>query len=296
MDLPRNSILLLNSIANSNSTSSTNYLSSDSELENILQHHLDIASDIVPGRGQNQLRSWQNKIQEILAKQNESLGRFLEKPKSEWPSIKQHGKFLNDSVFTSQEWLLQNTEPIVDNDRILEEINQELGLPLSTVQEKIQLVMEKYKATVEQLFLNNESLQKKLNVITSLKKKLDELSDLGLDDAETDKPELLELQTSILKYIQSRYDSLLIRDDYLAFCTSYARFSALRSVMNSLQTFSQHTDALGSPLCTICTMDRINMALIPCGHTFCNICAVKQRSQCYICRTTIREKQKLFFI
>ena len=284
MDISRDSMFLVHSKRSDVNKASDTI----SGIENALQHHLDLASDIVPNR--IYLRTWQNKLKEVLSKQNESIVRFLEKPKSDWPAFKQHVHFINRH--TNTEWLQRNIEPILDNSRILEEIDAELAIPLVSLQEKIQLVMGKYKETVEQLFLANESLQTKLTTIESLQKKLE-----GLDEFnEEQTKELDELQESILKYIQSRYDSLEIKEDYIEFCRQYARFSAFRSILHSLKVFGEHTDSLASPLCTICTLDPICMALVPCGHTFCNTCAVKQRSQCYICRTTIREKQKIYFM
>lgn len=260
-------------------------------IENALQHHLDLASDIVPHR--IQLRSWQNKLREVLSKQNESIVRFLEKPKSDWPSIQHHVHFINRN--TNAEWLHRNIEPVINNALILSEIEEELGSSLESIQSNIMRVMEKYKDTVQLLFKANETLQKKLNTIETLQKKLEDIPELEDSDSGVGK-ELEELQASILKYVLKQYDGLKIKEDYIEFCTQYARFSAFRSILHSLKVFDEHTESSGSLICTICTTDKINMTLVPCGHTFCNACALKQRSQCYICRTTIREKQKIFFM
>jgi hypothetical protein len=261
-------------------------------IENTLQHHLDIASDIVPNK--ILIRSWQTKLRTLLAKQNETIVRFLEKPKSDWPCMKQHIHFIHRN--TNTEWLQRNVEPIVNNEEIVEEINAELGESLVSIQTKLNLVMDKYKTTVQLLFEANEALQKKLSTIESIQKKLDALTELDEEEGRDNSEELLSLQESILKYVQRLYDSLKIKDNYVEFCRQYARFSAFRSILHSLQVFGEHTNTQGGIMCTICTTDQISMALVPCGHTFCNTCAVKQRSQCYICRTTIREKQKIYFM
>ena len=58
---------------------------------------------------------------------------------------------------------------------------------------------------------------------------------------------------------------------------------------------------LGTHLCKICfelMTSPLNtpILLFPCGHTFCGDCSAKQRTQCYICRSTIKDRQKLFFM
>ena len=266
-------------------------------VENALQHHLDNAATIVQNRT-HQMRSWQVRLRSLIIKQNDGIIDFLEKPMLDWPSSTQRNRFLkalNISAFhTNQEWFRQNVEPIVDTSIILKQINDELGTSIDDMQTNILRIMDKYKITVSNLFQANESLQKKLTTIDNLQKQLEQFYDLGKEDNESSS--LTNLQISILEYAQHKYDSLHIQKDYTDFCNEYAKFCAYRSILSPLQTFADHTSTLGGPVCSICTLERINSTLIPCGHTFCNTCSVKQRSQCYICRSSIREKQKIYFM
>lgn len=242
-------------------------------MEHALKRNLDAASEIVPNKV-HKMRSWQTKLKELVANQHTS--QLLETPLSEWPCSKQYTQ----------------TKPQIDNDAILKSIDAELGSPLEEIQEDIQSVMDLYKETVQQLFAANNALLTKFEKIQTLRSKLENIHDLEEEDSR----ECLKLKESIVEYVQSRYKDLQIDEDYVTFCKLYARFSALRATIHMLYTFGQHTEVLNIPMCTICTCDRIQTALIPCGHTFCESCSTKQKAQCYICRTTIKEKQKLFFM
>ena len=45
--------------------------------------------------------------------------------------------------------------------------------------------------------------------------------------------------------------------------------------------------------CNICFENDIEYACVPCGHTFCSKCL--NGTECYICRTPIKSKVKLYF-
>ena len=115
----------------------------------------------------------------------------------------------------------------------------------------------------------------------------------GMDFLDGDaSAEAKELQVSALKFLQSKYVALGIREDYIGFCHEYARFMAYRSVLGAVQAGS---DMHGIPICSICATGTVVTALVPCGHVYCNTCAQKQRSQCYICRTTVKGNLRIYF-
>jgi hypothetical protein len=51
-------------------------------------------------------------------------------------------------------------------------------------------------------------------------------------------------------------------------------------------------------MCSVCFDNEINMALVPCGHTFCKGCSEIDRSRyakCPQCRTQINARIKIYF-
>ena len=48
-------------------------------------------------------------------------------------------------------------------------------------------------------------------------------------------------------------------------------------------------------LCGVCLTNEKDTALVPCGHTFCHICANNSRiTICPICRTPISNRQRFY--
>jgi hypothetical protein len=262
------------------STSTSDRIPVSNVVQSNLQEHLDIASALIPSTK----RAWERKLSDLLSKQTSTTLSFLERPLTEWSSIQILSKQFGDS---RENWFHSTLQP----QTILDTIDQELHLPLSELQDKLHLILSKYKTTVEHLFRANESLHNKLTSLDQIQTQLEGL----IADGEGS-PELsLGLQTSILEYMESRYKSLDIQEAYETMCREYTKFSAYKSILQSLQSFRAQTDTTGS-LCSICTAERIQYALIPCGHTFCSTCSTKQRSQCYICRSSIREKLKIYLM
>jgi hypothetical protein len=98
------------------------------------------------------------------------------------------------------------------------------------------------------------------------------------------------LQSALLHFIESQYAALRIEADYKEFAEHYDRFHVYRSVLCLLQP-----QGGAQPLCAVCMTEPISAAVIPCGHTFCSRCCSTQRNICYICRTPVRDRQRLYF-
>ena len=81
------------------------------------------------------------------------------------------------------------------------------------------------------------------------------------------------------------------RETYNEIMDEYRKFIALREV---LQVVRKRELKEVEPLCTICFNDTISYAFVPCGHTFCQTCVKKQSLSCSICRSSVRERLKLF--
>ena len=177
---------------------------------------------------------------------------------------------------------------VVDVSGVRASLYAELGLSLEDLTVSLQHIMNLYQTSIGRLFSLNESISHNVKKLEDLQARLEGLSGLGAPGS----PELAALQSAILNYVASCYDSYGVKKEYQAFCVEYARFRAFRSILHPLQVAG---DLRGAPVCSICTTDRVTAALIPCGHTFCNSCAQKQRSVCYLCRCTVKERQRLYF-
>jgi hypothetical protein len=256
-----------------------------------LQHHMNAAHGIVADE-RDPIRLWRRRIRDLVAHKNEETLSFLERSVEEWPGLQRHTTFLrtlaSPTFNPSSDWMTRHVVPLVDCSGVRVALEDELGVSLESVSTSLFRSMDLYQASLSRLFSLNESIARNIAKLEELQRRLQGIAELGSDGG----PESAELQTSILSYVERCYESYGIGSDYRAFCTEYARFRALRSVIHPQQIAG---DLRGAPMCSICTTDRVTAALVPCGHTFCNSCAQKQRSVCYVCRCSVRDRQRLYF-
>lgn len=265
--------------------------SSDSEVEiseailNILRFHTNRGASFVDD-ARDFTRSWRHRLRDIVLRENEKYVKFLEKSPHEWPGVVEHNSFFTElgrqvsSLGTS--WIDKHINPIIDKSAINEEIGSEV------LRNQIVQMMDNYLATLNKVFEHHASLEHKIHQITRIKSQIENIDCLESDTSD----EAKELQVSALKFLESKYKALSIDSDYVAFCKEYARFQAYRSILGVVQAGS---DINGSPICSICTSGTVASALVPCGHVYCNTCAQKQRSQCYICRTSVKTTLRIYF-
>ena len=260
-------------------------------IENALQFHMNVANTIVPDE-RDFLRPWRKRLRDILTNESELLTTFLERPLEDTSIVQRHSHFLRSlelpTLNLSSQWLKDKVDVLVDNDTVLNELEAELGHSISDIRKDIHGVMNAYLETMKEMFRSVEILNLKIEKIDTMKKRL---LGISIDDDMTE--EILALKQSVVGYIRSEYERNKIQDDYTAFCRHYARFTALRSILMAVNVSTNNADG---PICSICTTDRVCWALVPCGHTFCNACAQKQQHLCFVCRTTLRDRQRLYFI
>jgi hypothetical protein len=48
-------------------------------------------------------------------------------------------------------------------------------------------------------------------------------------------------------------------------------------------------------MCSICMDNPIEFCVVPCGHTFCELCCDRMTTQCHICRCSNGTIIKLYF-
>lgn len=242
-------------------------------------------------------RPWRIRLRDILFRENEKYVKFLEKSPSEWPAVEHHTSFFDalgrQTTSLGTSWIEKHVNPIIDNDDILSEINAECArgddaTTLNGLRKQITQLMDNYLATLNKVFQFHAALDFKITQMTHLKSQIEGMNFLDEDKSD----EAKELQVSALKFLQSKYRALGIADEYIGFCKEYARFQAYRSVLGAIQVSG---DTNGVPTCSICASGTVASALIPCGHVFCNTCTQKQRSQCYICRTTVKGTLRIYF-
>lgn len=149
----------------------------------------------------------------------------------------------------------------------------------------ISKLIRDYIRTGEDLQAIEEILQEKLATLDAAAISLQQMMTLDPDSVSS------SLTDAVSAYLHRVFEKNAIESTYRAFVETYGRFVALRSVI-SLPTEVQKPSG---PACTICMTKEITHAVTPCGHTFCEACSAKQLTACYICRTQIRDRLRIYY-
>ena len=170
--------------------------------------------------------------------------------------------------------------------------NEDFGVELETFRSTLKKVCNSYDKAYFDLFESDEVLMLNIKKFTELSKQINTILDLDTNDAS------LDVFASIAKYLSEFFKKQNIKEKFDKFILARKKFIVLRDlIMMCHKTVSRTDEGCEPPPCSICMNSPVKMAFVPCGHTFCLSCATKQNLQaCYICRTKINSKLKLYYM
>jgi hypothetical protein len=150
----------------------------------------------------------------------------------------------------------------------------------------VRYVYEEYRIAGEAALTAEGVLKSRLATLDKLQGKVVAL--LELDPTEAYQP----LMESSEAYLKTVFEKNQIGEAYGALIEAYRRFLTVRDIVVMMRAVQSNEN---EPLCTICLEDPVLYCVSPCGHTYCNNCIKKQLGACFMCRTPIKDKIKLFF-
>ena len=151
--------------------------------------------------------------------------------------------------------------------------------------EQTQMLLDEYRNTTDLILKKELELNLKLEVLESVNTNVKGLTKLKENESYN------TMMEGIQSYMETIFEENHLEENYNEIMDGYRKFIALREV---LQVVRKRELKEVEPLCTICFNDTISYAFVPCGHTFCQTCVKKQSLSCSICRSSIRERLKLF--
>jgi len=238
--------------------------------------------------------SWKRRLRDFMSKKNNDLLEFLKV------------RVENHSTFGPGEILLRRfgnpqitpTHPSVrdmildvSGESILDDINARLldisgEGPLKDYAIQTQILFSLYKEAGDKALHAQQILKGNLERLDRIQGKIAGLFDI--DQNEKYEPLMMANE----EYLQKIYEDSAISEDYNNLIQAYRQFVTLRDIVTMARTVvSQESE----PLCSICIDEPVAYTLSPCGHTFCQTCIRRQSGQCFMCRTTIKDKIKLYF-
>lgn len=236
------------------------------------------------------------KLKDLIVKQNNELFSFMGSEKSsvlrtaetifrrygqEVPTIKSAGKSA----------MLKELNLDASLDTALIEIHEGLMKlqgegGLEDFMAQMRWITSQYKTIGEEVLRLETTLFQKIELLDKLNNRIPLITSLQYND------QLPTLIDAFSEYAKVTFHNSKFEENYKEVVEMYKKWNVCRQVLS----FPNMLRSDGSePQCSICLMDHVSYAIVPCGHTFCSNCTKKQNTTCYICRGPIRERVKLYF-
>lgn len=264
-------------------------------VHNIQISHMNNIVEHIPD-DRNALRSIRKKIRETVNKHSEELLSFMIKPLEDQDPVVQLRRITNNLSYAnfnpSASWVKHETNDFLDEDRLNSSITHQLGTSFETLSNELKNLHSAYNSTVQTMFNLSDNIENKLNVVETILGSLKTLPNISESN-----PASLALYSSIHTYVKYEMENNNIENHYKEFMHQYGLFHKYRSLLQlASSSYVGITESQKPPgsICNICMNDNISYALNPCGHTYCTNCAQKTRHTCFICRTQIHHKLKIY--
>ena len=236
-------------------------------------------------------QNWKRKIRDIFLNGNEEVLGFLTKPIASHPTfgpteqlIRRYSKLEEDRH--KDRHILRDILSDLSGTDMNKVVEEELGEGLHSFVGKIHKVYRLYREILEQTSTNDIRLKMKVATLDKIQPRLTTLIELGSSE------NTAELERQIEKYLQSIYNQNNPEEEYKTALQLYKKFMVIKEIVAMLR-LSASSDK--EPICGICLDETVVYALVPCGHTFCDSCAKKQYTQCFMCRQVFRDRIKIYF-
>jgi hypothetical protein len=268
-----------------------------STVSNILQKQArDIRDRAIPPAqyGSN----WRKRIRDIFMRGNETTLKFLTKPiasNAQYSQIENLiRKYSRPDVqnITNTQQLLQDYVSDLSgidaefvNVRLAAKVKPDLSAG-QNLAEQVKELYEMYRELMEQIGEKDTRLKGKLALLDKIQPRLTMLLDLGVSE------ETKELQRQIEVYLETVYRENNPEPEYRELLVLYKKFIYVRDLVTLLR-LSASPDK--EPICGICLNDTVGFVLVPCGHTYCEMCVRRQSASCFMCRQPTSNKVKIFF-
>jgi hypothetical protein len=257
-------------------------------IHNISTRNLHEISISLPDEKQF-LRNWRRQLNDCMHLHSAELFRFLLANKTdlaEAPMIKRCNDLL--SKYSKPTWSFTSSVKDLSLNTCMIETNSnletELGISVQDICKSFKKAVRLYTDTITALCLAENRLEEKLKRIETITTRMNELMFLEPTSA------LEDIQAPIKKYLASIFDKISLQEDYDEIMKHYKIFMSLRPVI--LMGNVQHST---TPSCTICMNKEVSYTVTPCGHTYCDECTRSQITSCFICRTPVRDRVRIFF-
>lgn len=270
-----------------------------STVSNILSKHCMEVKLVAEECIQTSSHIAKKKLKELIAKHNNEIFSFMENPEKT-PNIlgtaetifRRYGHELPSIRGTNRNTMLTELNLQASVEDAVSECNEglkrnmESGGGIEDFVRQMRWLITQYKNKGEEVLRLETTLFQKIDMLDKVQSRIPLITSLAQND------ELTNVIDAFSKYAENVYQSAHFEENYKDLVQAYKKWNVCRQLL-SFQNVLRCDGA--EPACSICLLEPISSTNVPCGHTFCTNCIKKQNTTCFICRTQIRERMKLYF-
>jgi len=259
----------------------------------IIQNHVGAIKDETATR-LPKATDWKKRLRDFLSRKNSDLLDFLNLSVPSHPTLGKGDTIIRrfsmaDAVPNSG--AVKNMVADISGADVFGEIGDALKAlrtenAITDFTEQIKYVYEQYRKAGDDILRCETSMKVKLETFDKIQKNVVNLLEL---DPTTSTEELMQVAE---KYLGDIFENNKIRSTYVELIGAYRRFVIVREFVQMLRVVQSNEN---EPLCTICLANPVGYCLTPCGHTYCEQCLRRQPASCFMCRTPVGNRIKLFF-
>lgn len=152
--------------------------------------------------------------------------------------------------------------------------------------QQTKLFIDRWKTAVAEFDLAEKRLDTYLTVFQDVQKRVQMIVSLPLGEGYD------SLLYSMETYLKGQFEEHRLEPAYQAYLLSLKKLILLSDAIGAIRAL---VNTPLEPLCPICFTEPVSLAYEPCGHTICSHCSTRQGSICAVCRTSIRDRLRLYF-
>lgn len=237
---------------------------------------------------------WKKRLRDFIAMKNGDLLDFLKVSVNSHPTLGPAEtllrRFGNPSVSPSHPSVrdlvldVSGTDHVAEMNKVLETFRGES--PLKDYASQTRIIFDEYRTAGDEILSAQAALKMKLDRLDRIQGRITGLLEIEGNEKYGNLMEATE------EYLKKVYEDSAIEADYKALVQAYRKFAVLRDIVTMSRALVAQEN---EPICSICLHEPVQYALSPCGHTFCQTCLRRQAPTCFMCRTAIKDRVKLYF-
>ncbi len=236
---------------------------------------------------------WKRRLREFIIQKSTKLLENLAKPISNHPTLNRAEYLIRRfgrKAFDPNHPSLREVVLDISGINMIEVLNKDLdAIQTSGIRgysERTQYIFDQYRELGEKIIRLEENLHIRLAIFDKVQERIGGIAELQANEC------FQPLAESMEKYLERIFEDNSIDSLYKEILETYRRFMVVRELVVMRRT-PEGIENL--PQCVICCDEPVMFTLIPCGHCFCQRCLQRQIGNCYVCRSHVKDRLRIYF-